>query len=188
MYLLARAFMVKDWTIDLESLKSVLPQHYINYYESKVRAEIGIPKVLFYDELHRTKGLASILEKIELDIREGLKYSWFVVLALQRVQDFTDTILDLTSTAFILGAGQKESSVQETQKTFGLSNSSMNLVKNLKRPNANGAEMLLWLNMGEEKFIQKVISTLPTPNLWMFTSDDTEARIRDTLHKKFGSW
>ena len=186
MYLLARAFMVKDWTIDLESLKHILPPHYLSYYEHKVKAEIGVPKVLFYDELHRTKGLSSILDQLELDIREGPKYSWFVVLASQRVQDFTDTILDLTSTAFILGIGQKESSVQETQKTFGLSNNSVNLVKTLKRPNAHGAEMLLWLNMGEDKFIQKVISTLPTPDLWMFTSDDTEASIRDALYKKFG--
>jgi hypothetical protein len=35
-------------------------------------------------------------------------------------------------------------------------------------------------------FIQKVISTLPTPDLWMFTSDDTEASIRDALYKEFG--
>lgn len=186
MYLLARAFMVKDWTIDLESLEHILPQHYLSYYENKVKAEIGVPKVLFYDELHRTKGLSSILEQLELDIREGPKYSWFVVLASQRIQDFTDTILDLTSTAFILGIGQKESSVQETQETFGLSANSVNLIRTLKRPNSNGAEMLLWLNMGEDKFIQKVISTLPTPDLWMFTSDDTEASIRDALYKEFG--
>ena len=186
MYLLARAFMVKNWAIDTESLKDMVPPQYLSHYENKARAEIGIPKVLFYDELHRARGLAVILEQIELDIREGPKYSWFVVLASQRIQDFTDTILDLTSSAFILGIGQKEQSVQETKSTFSLNNSTVKLVKNLRRPNNDGAEMLLWLNMGEEKFIQKVISTLPTPDLWMFTSDDTESSIRDALYKRFG--
>ncbi|WP_201340222.1 hypothetical protein [Isorropodon fossajaponicum symbiont] len=59
-------------------------------------------------------------------------------------------------------------------------------MKTLGKPNSDGAELILWLNQGDKKYVQKLISTLPVEDLWMLDSNPDESSIRDKLYENFG--
>lgn len=185
MYLLARMVLVKDWMLNWDSLEPLLEERYKDFYKQKIEADIGVPKVIIYDEFHRTGGIKLILDQVETDIREGPKFSWFVVLSTQKIQDLTETMSSLSSSAFILG-GSSKSEQETTKKIFGLKDAELALMNGLSKPDVDGAELLLWLNHGDKRYVQKLVSTLPTEDLWILNSNANESSVRDELYKRFG--
>ncbi|WP_201340221.1 hypothetical protein [Isorropodon fossajaponicum symbiont] len=105
MYLLARMVLVKDWMLFWGSLEPLLEDRYKKFYQRKIEADIGIPKVLIYDEFHRTGGIRSGGDRRP-------KFAWFVVLSTQKISDLNSAMSGLSSSAFILGGSSEEEQVQ----------------------------------------------------------------------------
>ncbi len=187
MYMLARHALVTPWWINEEALAQMRPQ-YRAYHEKRLREFSETPKRLCYDEFHRTSRTKSVRHQIIRDVREGRKRGIQIILASQMLDDFDKDMVDLATGVWILGTAVSEGAVDQTQKTFGLSDTARWIIRHrLTGPKAGGAPALLVLGTVDGKYEQHLINTLGPLELWAFSTTTEDVAIRNRLYTRLGA-
>ncbi len=186
MYMLARHALVTPWWINQEALAQ-MDEKYRGYHESRLNDFAETPKRLCYDEFHRTSSSKAVRSQIIRDVREGRKRGIQIILASQMLGDFDKDMRDLATGVWILGAST-ESSIDETQKIFGLTDTGRWIMrKALTGPKASGAPALLILGTVDGRYEQHLINTLGPIELWAFSTTAEDAMIRNRLYTRLGA-
>jgi len=187
MYMLARHVLVTPWWINEEALVQ-MPAKYRPYHEQKLRDFAETPKRLCYDEFHRTSSSKSVRGQLVRDVREGRKRGVQIVLASQMLQDFDDDMVDLATGVWILGAAISDNAIDDTQKTFGLTETARWIIRHrLTGPKASGAPCLFVLATVDGKYEQFLINTLGPIELWAFSTSAEDVAIRNRLYHRLGA-
>lgn len=186
MYMLARHALASDLFLhqDLVDL-ATMPVQYRSHHLRVITRMREAPKRLCFDEFHRTRRTPLVREQVVLDIREGRKANLDIVLASQRLEDFDDVMVDLATSIFILGVGER--SLESAVKTFGLNDYAAGVLGNLGAPTAAGARMLAIFQTKEHRYVADIVNTLSPTEIWSYSSTAEDRGLRDRLYVAVGA-
>ena len=189
MYMLARQLLTREFYRRAEDFDNA-PDMYRKYHLAEVERDAGTPRVVRYDEFHRTNACPQVAQQVVLDIREGRKFGVVIGLASQMLRDFTDDMVSLATNIFILGKGSDENSVNEIQERFGLNS---DFAKGVRTHLGSGpgpeGSMLLYVGTIKDartRAIQFLRLTVGPKELWAYSTTPEDSRLRDVLVSKVG--
>ena len=184
MYLLGRYMLVRDFFLDSE--EAVLaPDRYKAFHLDRARDLKEDAKRLVFDEFHRTDAAPLVRTQVLTDIREGRKRGIQIALFSQSINDFDETMVDLSTSVWILGAATKQA-IDKAGKIFGFSESVLSAMEKIGAPSRAGANLIARLVTNKGTFQQFVTNTLGPIELWAFSTTAQDAAIRDALYKLLG--
>ncbi len=184
MYLLGRYMLVRDFFLDAE--EAVLaPDRYKAFHLDRARDLKEDAKRLVFDEFHRTDAAPLVRTQVLTDIREGRKRGIQIALFSQSINDFDETMVDLSTSVWILGAATKQA-IDKAGKIFGFSDSVLGAMEKIGAPSRAGANLIARLVTNKGTFQQFVTNTLGPIELWAFSTTAQDAAIRDALYKLLG--
>lgn len=180
-YMLARHLLAADLMMAPDHVAEV-PAPYRPFHLANVSRTALEPKALVLDELHRTGASPIFRAQIVRDIREGRKANLAITLASQMLEDFDPAMVGLATFVCIMGVGASADSLNETVKTFGLPDSAKLVIRNLGKPTAAGAKMIVRYQEVHGVHTQEVVNTLSSEELWAFSTTREDRSIRDRLY------
>lgn len=183
MYMLGRQVICADIYLRREHLDGVA-EPYRQWHEQRLAAGENDARRICFDEFHRTEAVAAVRRQVLLDIREGRKWKVEVILASQRLQDFDATIIDLATTAFILGAGNY--SLEETVATFRLPDAAARALQTIASPGRDGAGLLAWFDTSRGRFTHLLNNTLTAEEIWAYSTTREDMALRQILYRRLG--
>ena len=184
MYLLGRYMLVRDFFLDEE--EAVLaPDRYKAFHLDRARDLKEDAKRLVFDEFHRTDSAPLVRTQVMTDIREGRKRGIQIALFSQSINDFDETMVDLSTSVWILGAATKQA-IDKAGTIFGFSESVLSAMERIGSPSKAGANLIARLVTNRGTFQQFVTNTLGPIELWAFSTTSQDAAIRDALYRLLG--
>ena len=184
MYLLGRYILVRDFFLDAEEA-ALAPDRYKAFHIDRARDLKEDPKRIVFDEFHRTDAAPLVRTQVLTDIREGRKRGVQIALFSQSINDFDETMVDLSTSVWILGAATKQA-IDKAGKIFGFSESVLSAMEKIGAPSKAGANLIARLVTNKGTFQQFVTNTLGPIELWAFSTTAQDAAIRDALYKLLG--
>jgi len=195
MYMLSRQVMCKDYYMDSDTLGELNPK-YIDYHRDAIERNMLQPKKICMDELHRCgigKGDSGILKYVEdqiiVDIREGRKYDVQLVLLSQRVDDFSESMIDLASNVLIFSKGMTESTTNRIKELFSPSKDGVRAFdRDVTGPSKEGST-LLYLGQVKGKKARAEITlrlTLGPTELWGYSTTHEDRILKRHLSHAIG--
>ncbi|BAM06343.1 IcmB [Leptospirillum ferrooxidans] len=184
MYLLGRYMLVRDFFLDAE--EAVLaPDRYKAFHLDRARDLKEDAKRLVFDEFHRTDAAPLVRTQVMTDIREGRKRGIQIALFSQSINDFDETMVDLSTSVWILGAATKQA-IDKAGKIFGFSESVLGAMEKIGSPSKAGANLIARMVTNRGTFQQFVTNTLGPIELWAFSTTSQDAVLRDELYRLLG--
>lgn len=185
MYLLARHALTKDYRMTIESVAD-MPARYQAHHAKRVAETFEDPKWVVYDEFHRAAKSPSVVNEVEIDMREGRKWNISVMLASQSVNDFPTQYTEFATGVFILNAGTDENA-EKLKELFGFNETAKNLLLNYCHgPTPNGAPFLSYLKTKSGGYTQLLYSTISAIEYWALTTTTEDVIIRERLYASMG--
>ena len=185
MYMLARHLVAGHFYHTEDDIPSI-PEAYRSYHVERVRMVRETPKLLVYDEFHRTAGQSAVRDQVLIDIREGRKWGVGVGLFSQALEDFDPVMASLATSVFIMGAGAG-SAVKQATEVFGLSDTAARLMATrLNKPTAAGAYLLAWWRTEKGSFTQLLCNTLGPIEMWALNTSPLDTALRKRLYDTMG--
>ncbi|MCR5169935.1 MAG: hypothetical protein K6C33_05675 [Desulfovibrio sp.] len=191
MYLLARFVGAGHFFHTLADLDRI-PEPYRSWHRPRFERLAAAPKRLCYDEFHRAscQDMANPLSRqIMADLatasRESRKQNLSIGLYSQSVADFPDTLVNLASSVYILGAGSAQEA-EDLARRFGLSRAALEALRRIARPTAAGASFIALHRTGEGESVQLLTSTAGPHARWAFSTTAEDMRVRGILSQALG--
>jgi intracellular multiplication protein IcmB len=186
MYMLARFVLARDYYLNPDIIADI-PEDYRSYHIPRIRRIKETPKRIVYDEFHRTSNSEAVRAQVMIDMREGRKFGVHICLASQMLEDFDKNMIDMATGHWILGVGT-ERAVQETQRQFGLNETSTSIVRTrLNGPREDGAPFLVVLKLKEGHHEHMLINTLGPTEIWAFSTTAEDVALRNRLYDLLGA-
>lgn len=199
LYMMARQIMAQDFYVKEELVvdmpaprgfklpESVPAQKYRDYHEALIVEMKASPKRLCYDEFHRTSNCQAVRDQIIVDMREGRKFQVDIVLASQSLSDFSPTMLELTSSVYILDKGNADTT-RQICSTFGLTSQDeiFAVQEQIRPPQRGGGIFMAQHKTTDGVFTMLQANTLGPIELWAFSTTTQDVQIREKLTKKVG--
>lgn len=184
MYMVARRVLGQKFFMLMDDV-NLFPEIYRDHYERHIRETGSDAKAICMDEFHRTAGAQAVRDQVIRDIREGRKWKVLISLFSQLPEDFDETMIDLATSVFILGAGSEEGA-SKVARIFGLNATELNIIKNrIRKPGRHGSSMLAIHKTSRGRVSQFAYLTLAPEEMWAYSTTAEDRRIRDTLYEKF---
>lgn len=185
MYMLARYVLTKDYRCDPESLKWI-PERYHPYHRKRIADTFEDPKWVVCDEFHRASDSPSVVDDVEVDIREGRKWKVSVMLASQSVTDFPERYKEFATGVFILNAGTDDNA-NKLRDLFGFNETAKQLLLNYcNGPTAQGAPFLGYLKTKVGNYVQLLYSTMSPIEYWAISTTTQDVVVRSRLYGAVG--
>ena len=184
-YMLARFTLARDFYLN-EEIVNLIHEKYRTHHTARIQRIRETPKRIVYDEFHRTKNSKLVREQVLIDMREGRKWGVHIALASQLLEDFDDEMIDMATGTWIMGAGN-ERAARKCKDTFGLSNTSYEIVRNsLRGPGPKGAPFLAILTLKDGKHEHLLYNTIGPTELWAFSTTAEDVQLRNRLYDRLG--
>jgi intracellular multiplication protein IcmB len=186
MYLLSRYVVGRNFYLH-ENEVSVFPARYQPYQRARIKMISGMPKSLFYDELHKTASAAPLIHPVIIDDgRLGRKYGVEVRLASQMLSDFTPEMVELATEIFIVKSAGPQGN-RHLKKVFDLNATAIAAIeRHLNGPGPGGAPFLGIFHLTEGIHQHLLVNTLGPIELWAFATGKEDRRLRDGLYQNLG--
>ncbi|NDV52767.1 ATP-binding protein [Salipiger sp. PrR003] len=184
-YMLARFVLARDFYLN-EDVVNLMPEDYRRHHSKRISALREMPKKIVMDEFHRTKATPQVRDQVMIDLREGRKWGVHIALASQLLDDFDDDMVDMATGVWIMGVGT-ERAAKKASGVFGLSPAANRVLRTqLNGPGPKGAPFLALLNMKDGSHEHLLYNTLGPMELWAFSTDPSDARVRNRLYEMVG--
>lgn len=163
------------------------PEQYREYHLERVTKIKREPKRICYDEAHRIfKSKNSLVNQIITDARESRKWNISIGLYSQEILDFPETIIELSSNVFMLGANT-QNMVRVLSNIYHLNDICATELSRIGKPNKKGSKMICIFKTEQGKALQQILySTLGSSMIWAFSSTAEDTAVRDKLIEEFG--
>uniref|UniRef100_E6QJA2 AAA-like domain protein n=1 Tax=mine drainage metagenome TaxID=410659 RepID=E6QJA2_9ZZZZ len=186
MYLMARFLLTKDFLFHPLDAKSA-PDAYRHYHEIRAERLFTSPKMGVYDELHNTNGLEAITNQLEKDAREWRKNNGILLLASQMPQDFSDVLVDIATSIYILTNpyGPKDNPLVDK---FSLTPDEAQIISGycVGAGEGGSAAFCIWRTKSGGTFKQLGYVMAPPAELWAYTTTPKDRQLRLVLTGKIG--
>lgn len=163
------------------------PEKYKEYHLDIVSRIKREPKRICYDEAHRIfKSKSSLVNQIITDARESRKWNISIGLYSQEILDFPETIIELSSNVFMLGANTQKM-VRLLSDMYHLNDTCQTELGRIGKPGRRGSKMICVFKTEQGKALQQILfSTLGSSMIWAFSSTAEDTAVRDRLIEEFG--
>jgi len=183
MYMLGRYIVTKSFFIDDQLLK-ITPSIYHKYHQEKIDKLRETPKVICYDEFHRTTGIDIVRSQVMQDMREGRKWRMQVTLVSQLLKDFDEDMIDIADGVFILSGGDN---VDAISKKFKLNKTMEKILKTkVTGPSSKGAPLIYKFKTKTGNYSHFLYLSLSPIELWAFNTTAEDVVLREKISKKVG--
>ncbi|MCP5037915.1 MAG: hypothetical protein GY945_09985 [Rhodobacteraceae bacterium] len=184
-YMLARHILARDLFLDEHSARYA-PALYQRYHQRLFEENQAYPKKFCMDEKHRCGPIAAVNAQIIRDKREGRKNNVHVDLASQIMTDFTDEMIELASTVYIMEYGNDDMA-EEAREKFSLPRSAMEQLRTYGHgPTAEGAPFLCSMKTKRGQIYQLLYLTNGPIEMWALATTAEDRYIRRKLYTLFG--
>ena len=184
-YMLARHILGRDIFLDEHSARYA-PTLYQNHHRQRFDEAEAYPKKLCMDEKHRCGPIRPVNAQIVRDMREGRKNNVHVDLASQIMTDFTDEMIELASSVYIMEYGNDDIA-EEARERFSLPPSAMALLRTYGNgPNAEGAPFLSSMKTKRGHIYQLLYLTNGPIEMWALATTAEDRYIRRKLYAQYG--
>lgn len=182
MYMLARYVIAKDFYLHEEYARLFKPS-YQDYQKRRIKSIRTDVKRLVWDEFHRTEGVETVRAQAVIDMREGRKHGVQVGLISQDLNDFTETMIKLASSIYVIGVGSKLETNQIKEK-FTLSESEYNALETnaVHGPQQGGNAFLFKYETKKGWRSQVLKSTVSPHELWAYSSTIEDNDLFEALN------
>jgi len=161
--------------------RMVIPTQYREALIRESRAFYVTPKSLVIDEAHRLFSIPSATANVISKMREARTRKIRSTFITHKTDDVPPVLMDLAST-IIFATGL----VLQSDQSFGLSDSQLELVNNLPSPSVLGAHYVMRHNTVNGFVTNHVILTVSGQLYWSFTTNADEKSIRAMLNERLG--
>lgn len=183
MYMLGRYIVTRSFFVD-EQLIKLTPSIYHKYHQKNIDKSRETPKIICYDEFHRTTGIDIVRSQVMQDMREGRKWRMQVTLVSQLLKDFDEDMIDIADGIFILSGGDN---VDAIARKFKLNKTMQTLLKTkVTGPTSKGAPMIYKFKAKTGNYCQLLYLTLSPIEMWAFNTTSEDVALRERLSKKIG--
>ncbi|MBN6739785.1 type IV secretion protein IcmB [Acidithiobacillus sp. MC6.1] len=186
MYLMARFLLTRDFLFHPLDAQSA-PESYRRYHELRAERLFTTPKMGVYDELHNTNGLPAITNQIEKDAREWRKNMGILLLASQMPQDFSDVLVNIATSIYILTNPYGEGDTTLTDK-FPISHVEADMIRHycIGAGEGGSAAFCIWRTKSGGEYKQIAYVMAPPAELWAYTTTPKDRQLRLFLTSKLG--
>ena len=184
-YMLAMHVLSHDLFLDA-SVAGAAPDRYRRHHAERVENLLAYPKKICLDEKHRCGGSRAVDAQIVRWMREGRKANVHVALASQILDDFTDEMVELATTVYIMEYTSDEMAERALRK-FSLSRSALaELRTHGAGPTSAGAPFLGVFRTKRGALAQMLYLTTGPVELWALSTTAEDRVIRQRLYARFG--
>jgi intracellular multiplication protein IcmB len=184
-YLLALHVLSHDLFMDSLTAAIATPR-YQTYHGDRAEALLTYPKKFCIDEKHRCGGITAVDAQIVRLMREGRKANVHVALASQILSDFTDDMVELATTIFIMEYTSDERA-EVIRAKFSLSAAALaELRTHGTGPTPAGAPFLGVFRTKLGTLAQLLYLTTGPIELWALSTTAEDRVIRQRLYQRFG--
>jgi intracellular multiplication protein IcmB len=185
-YLLARHLLGRDLFLD-DHLARAAPLRYRAYHARRFEEHLAYPKKFCVDEKHRCGPIAAVNAQLVRDQREGRKNNVQVALASQILTDFSDEMIELASSVYVMEYGNDETAADVREK-FSLPASAMDLLRVQGHgPTPDGAPFLCAMKTKRGLVCQLLYLTNGPIEMWALSTTAEDRVIRRRLYQRFGA-
>lgn len=184
MYLVGMRILCQDFYLG-DDLIDEISDDYKDFYRARVKQLRRVKKRLCADEFNRLATSApSAVSMVEQTIREGRKWQIEVMLASQLWEDFSDEMVKLATTIFILKA--PETGLSDLCSKFGFNETEEYVIGNrLMGPTKDGANLVLRMSTKRGRFTHLVTNSIGATEMWASSSTAEEVSVRDALYREY---
>ena len=181
MYLAARFAATGHWYVNHEEDPQRAPERYQAYHLEHMKKMYDQPKLVVYDEFHRTEGVEPVRRVVDRDGREGRKYNIRMVLSSQRLADYDRKFLEENcSTKFIMSAPDNPADLIDR---FQLSEAEVEMLPRLRGPSSKGSNILCLWTTKAGKYRMMLSDPVPLEWLWAFSTTSEDRTLLSELQK-----
>ena len=191
MYFLAYAYATRNFFVDSSitgdsTAPGICGDRYRSYHAKRIDEIKAVPKSIVMDEFHKTGGLSALRAEIVYNMREGRKWRISVVLASQLMEDFSDEMVKLMTSLYIMKA-PNQSDIDNAQHLFNLSDVAATRTANeLTGPTKAGAPFLAIFQTKKGRYSQILFNTIGAVKQWALTTTAEDMVLRDRLYSAIG--
>ena len=180
-YMLGMYVTTKEFYLTKEALP-FFPEKYRDYHATRIEEIRADVKHLHFDEYHRTSDLVGIREQVTNIVREGRKWGVVISLISQKIDDFSQDVLDLATGVFVFEGGGSSKFIQQ----YNISNSIHNVFRRGLRTNKTGAELVVYFATKTGYACQHVVATIGPQELWAFSTTAVDVNLREKMYQEIG--
>jgi intracellular multiplication protein IcmB len=198
MYMFARHLGAKNYFLDEDELREVLPTTglYTDYHMQRLADIKDENKTIAYDELHNVgkppkpgqpaKGLTLVMDRMIKDGRENRKWGVSIIGSSQYLEDYPDELLNAATSVYVMrGGNAADERILRAQW-----NVSDECIRRLNReatgPGPQGGNYLA-LFKTKVGMIVHILTNTPGPvELWAFSTTPDDMSLRRRLFKSMG--
>lgn len=187
MYMLAMHLLTSDFMVSTDAVIQ-FPEAYRAFHENEITLLAQTPKRVVFDEFHRTAGVSTVRDQVELLAREGRKWGISLAIASQQLEDFGVRLVKLAANKFICGVAL-QTDVEIAKNVFGLSESATHALRRVVTgPQAGGAPVLCLFNMAgkSSKREHVLVNTLGPQEIWAYSTSQIDVSLRTKLYNRIG--
>jgi len=185
-YMLARQAAAARFFLMPEDVH-LMPVWIRPFHEKRIDALRSLPKRLCFDEWHRVSAQPGVTQDITTTTRESRKWNLHLSLTSQDIEDYSKTMIELSTSKWILGYGTANG-IKLMQQMLGLEPGAVNAITRLPpKPGAAGSTFLEIVSTDEGEVCQTVVNTLGSQILWSFSTTTEDATIRNKLYARLGT-
>lgn len=183
MYMLAKYAMTKSFRSHPDNLRYV-PEKYKAFHAKLIKETHEGLKVIVNDEFHRASDSPSVIDDVEVDLREGRKWELLNVIASQSIEDFPAKYKQFYTGLYILNAGTT-SNAEALRALFGFSEASRDLlVSHCNGPTSAGAPFIGVFKTKKGEFSQLLYLTMSAQENWAMSTSPIEVAVRERLYER----
>lgn len=200
MYMYAIKLTSGDFFLDIKNVDEVpMPDkyevnsytpinEYKNYHSDRINKIKEDKKRLSIDEFHRANS-PEVSQQVQIYMREGRKWNTEMILASQSITDFSDPLIELATTIFILSAGKNMVIDNIVQKVGIDDEAEIGILKNgLRGPSGgNGNIFMAKFVTKRGGFTQLLNNKMGPIQIWSLSTTVDDVKVRDIVFEKVGS-
>lgn len=184
-HVLAGRFFLMPADVENENM----PQQYRSYHARRIDMIRKQPKRISWDEFHRVSQneavAAQIVGDIESTTRESRKWGLSICLISQIFQDFPDSIIEVSTSQFLLGYGT-QTEAKKIISRLGLGETAQEKLMKITTPGPQGAAMLCVFRTSSGQAVQLLYNTLSAKMLWALTTVNEDGSLRNKFIQEVG--
>ena len=179
MYAFAQQSAARNYYLHPDILP-LCPEEYRDYHRGRIEEILAEVKGIVYDEFHNTAGIEGIRKIVSVDIREGRKWNIMTTLSSQMLDDFDKDAIDNATGIFILGANGNERVVEKCRKTFGLSESAVDALREKVVEPGVGLSIFSMKSGVNTQVFRNHLSPI---KMWAFSTTAEDKALRKLLYE-----
>lgn len=160
-----------------------LPEMYHSFHHQRLTQLAQEVKTKIYDELHNTKDIPFIMNKLITQELENRKFAICTILSSQYLSHFPPEILKSANSLYLMQVSYED--IPLLTEHFGVPEHTIQAFRHIgsgASPDGSGTHFLACFRLKTGRVVQILKNTLGPKELWALNSTPKDAQLRDQLY------